>query len=152
MSIGQGDVLVTPLQVALYTAAVANGGTLYSPRVVKNIINPVTKQETPFKPHIITSNIVPADVLAIVREGMRSAVTAGSARALNDLPLNVAGKTGTAQWSKTKGNHAWFTGFAPYENPKIVITVLVEEGGEGSSVSVPIAKHFLAWYAKNTKN
>ncbi|MBI5229694.1 MAG: penicillin-binding protein 2 [Candidatus Magasanikbacteria bacterium] len=149
LSIGQGDVLVTPLQVALYTATVANGGTLYAPRVVKSIIDPKTKQKTPIKPRVVEHAVVPADVLALVRDGMRSAVTNGSARALNDLPILVAGKTGTAQWSKNKANHAWFTGFAPYENPRIVITVLVEEGGEGSSVSVPIAKRFLAWYAKH---
>lgn len=150
LSIGQGDVLVTPLQVALYTATIANGGTLYSPHVVKSIIDPESKKETIIKPRVVEHTVVPADVLALVREGMRAAVTEGSARALNDLPMPVAGKTGTAQWSKNKGNHAWFTGFAPYENPRIVITVLVEEGGEGSSVSVPIAKRFLAWYAKHT--
>lgn len=152
LSIGQGDVLVTPLQVALYTATVANGGTLYVPRIVKSIIDPKTKEEMPVKPRVMEHAVVPADVLAIVREGMRAAVTNGSARFLNDLPISVAGKTGTAQWSKNKPTHAWFTGFAPYENPRIVITVLVEEGGEGSSVSVPIAKRFLTWYAKSTNN
>ncbi|HBW73916.1 MAG: Penicillin-binding protein 2 [Candidatus Magasanikbacteria bacterium GW2011_GWA2_45_39] len=150
LSIGQGDVLVTPLQVALYTATVANSGTLYAPHVVKSTIDPKTKKETPIKPRVVEHAVVPADVLALVRAGMRSAVTDGSARVLNDLPIPVAGKTGTAQWSKNKANHAWFTGFAPYENPRIVITVLVEEGGEGSGVSVPIAKRFLTWYAKHT--
>lgn len=151
LSIGQGDVLVTPLQVALYTAIVANGGTLYAPQVAKSIIDPKTKKETAVKPQVKEQAVAPAEVLALVREGMRAAVTSGSARFLNDLPIPVAGKTGTAQWSKNKPNHAWFTGFAPYENPQIVITVLVEEGGEGSSISVPIAKKFLAWYAKQVQ-
>lgn len=149
LSIGQGDVLVTPLQVALYTATVANGGTLYVPHVVKSIKDPETKKEIKIDPRPIEKNVVNEDVLTLVREGMRAAVTNGSARALNDLPIETAGKTGTAQWSKNKANHAWFTGFAPYQNPHVAITVLVEEGGEGSSVSVPIAKRFLAWYAKH---
>jgi cell division protein FtsI/penicillin-binding protein 2 len=58
----------------------------------------------------------------------------------------VAGKTGTAQWSSVKDYHAWFTGFAPYENPELVITILVEEGGGGDVVAVPIAREFLTWY------
>jgi cell division protein FtsI/penicillin-binding protein 2 len=77
---------------------------------------------------------------------MRQTVTAGSARSLQTIPVEVAGKTGTAQWSSKKAPHAWFTGFAPYDNPQLVITVMVEEGKEGSSVSVPIAKEILQWY------
>jgi len=80
---------------------------------------------------------------------MRQAVTGGSARYLNSLPEAVAGKTGTAQWSSKKEPHAWFTGFAPYKKPKIVITVLVEEGGEGSHTSVRIAYKILKWYFEN---
>lgn len=147
MSIGQGDVLVTPLQVAAYTAAVANGGTLYAPHVAHSIVDTVTGVETLVSPHVIAGHIVPPDSLAIVREGMRAAVTSGSARPLNTLPIEIAGKTGTAQWSKTKPPHAWFTAFAPYDAPQIVITVLVEEGGGGDQVSVPIAKRFLTWYS-----
>ena len=77
---------------------------------------------------------------------MRQTITAGSAQSLQAVSVPVAGKTGTAQWSTTKGNHAWFTGFAPYDNPQIVITILIEQGGEGSSVAVPIAKDVLNWY------
>jgi len=65
------------------------------------------------------------------------------------LPVTSAGKTGTAQWSSKKANHAWFTGFAPYENPEIVITVLVEEGGEGSVVGVSVAREIMQWYFAN---
>jgi len=73
-------------------------------------------------------------------------VTSGSAVSLNELAVPVAGKTGTAQWSTTKAPHAWFTGFAPYDKPQIVITILIESGGEGSAAAVPVAKEVLTWY------
>lgn len=151
LSIGQGDLLVTPLQVAAYTAAIANGGTLYQPRLAKSIIDPATAQSTDLKPRTIDSAIVPAEILKIIREGLRAAVTSGSARQLIDLPLSVAGKTGTAQWSKKYPPHAWFTGFAPYDDPQIVITVLIEEGGEGSQTAVPVARQLLNWWSQNQK-
>ena len=84
-----------------------------------------------------------------IRQGMRATVTQGSARSLQVLPVTMAGKTGTAQWSSTKPTHAWFTGFAPFENPEIAITILVEEGGEGSAMAVPIAKEIVAWWAEH---
>jgi cell division protein FtsI/penicillin-binding protein 2 len=77
---------------------------------------------------------------------MKEATISGSARLLADLPIKTAGKTGTAQVSKTKDPHSWFTVFAPYENPQIVLTILIENGGEGSSTAVPIAKEILNWY------
>ena len=81
-----------------------------------------------------------------VRLGMRDAVTYGSARSLSTLPFTSGAKTGTAQWNKNRNTHAWFTSFAPFEAPEIVVTVLVEEGGEGSRVAAPIAKGVLeAW-------
>jgi penicillin-binding protein 2 len=87
--------------------------------------------------------------LDIVRQGMRQAVTSGSAKRLDSLKVAVAGKTGTAQAGIGKANHAWFTGFFPYDKPKVVITVLIEHGGEGSSTAVPIAFDIIDWYAKN---
>lgn len=148
ISIGQGDLLVTPLQVAAYTAAVANDGTLYRPHLVMATQDPETKQKTILEPQIISQNIAPVTHLATVRRGMRAAVTVGSARAMAGLPITVAGKTGTAQWSKKAENHAWFTSFAPYENPKIILTILIEEGGEGSATAVPVAQRFYQWLAQ----
>lgn len=148
-AIGQGDVLVTPLQVANYTAAIANGGTLYQPHLVSKILaedNTVIKD---IQPAVIRSNFISPENLQIVREGMRQTVTQGSARSLSILPVAMAGKTGTAQWSTKKGPHAWFIGFAPYDKPEIVITILVEEGVEGSTMAVPIAKDILSWYYGN---
>lgn len=145
-AIGQGDVLVTPLQVANYTAAIANGGTLYEPHLVSKILNSNNQVIKDVAPVIIRQNLVDQANLEIVREGMRQTITSGSARSLSALPVAVAGKTGTAQWSTKKGPHAWFIGFAPYEKPQIAIMVLVEEGVEGSTISAPIARDILNWY------
>lgn len=136
-SIGQGYVLTTPLQVANYTAAIANGGKLLKPKLVQNIGS---------QPEVIRENFVTPENLSIVREGMRQTILAGSARSLQSVPVAVAGKTGTAQWSSKYNYQAWFTGFAPYEDPQIAITVMIEEGGEGSSVAVPVANEILSWY------
>ncbi len=78
-------------------------------------------------------------------------MTSGTARALNTLPVTAAGKTGTSQFDGSDPNrtHAWFTAYAPYEKPQIVITVLVESGGEGFSAAAPIVKDALAWCAQN---
>lgn len=146
LAIGQGDLTVTPIQVANYTAAVANGGTLYQPRLVKSILNDKNELVSDVAVKIIGKNIVDSNNLRIVREGMRETVTGGSARILQSVPVEVAGKTGTAQWSTKKYPHAWFSGFAPYNDPQIAIAVLVEEGREGSSVATPIAKEILTWY------
>lgn len=145
-AIGQGDVIVTPLQVANYTAAVANGGTLYEPHLVSKLLGEDNKVITEIPAKIIRQNFIDPANLKIVREGMRQTITVGSARSLSILPVAAAGKTGTAQWSTTKSPHAWFIGFAPYDEPQIVITVLVEEGVEGSTMAAPIAKDILNWY------
>ncbi len=145
-AIGQGDLLVTPLQVAMYTGVFANGGKLYRPHLVKAELMDDDRQarETEIVP--IKENFIKASNISIVRAGMRDTITEGSARSLQSVPVAVAGKTGTAQWSSTKNNQAWFTGFAPFDNPQITITILIEEGGEGSTAAVPIARDFLTWY------
>lgn len=150
LSIGQGDLLVTPLQVNNYTSAIANGGKLFSPRLALGVVHPDGGKED-FSPKVIREVPVSAENLKIVREGMRETITSGSARSMDSLPVQAAGKTGTAQWHKEKANHAWFTGFAPYDNPSFAITVLVEEGGEGSSVAVPIAKEIMNWYFSQSR-
>lgn len=146
-SIGQGDTLVTPLQVAAYTAFFANGKTLFKPYLVQSVLDPEAKkmpEET--SPQSIRSDFISQESVSIVRSGMRLAVTAGTARRLASIPVAVAGKTGTAETGRLNEAHAWFTGFAPFEHPEIVITVFVEKGGEGSSISVPIAEQILQKY------
>ena len=147
LSIGQGDLLVTPLQIASLTAAIANGGKIFQPHLVLEFSDNITKKTNKIEIKTLATNLIPDEYLKVVREGMRQTVTSGSAQSLANLPITVAGKTGTAQWSQNKENHAWFTCFAPYEKPELVLTVLVEEGGEGSSIAVPIARQFLTWFA-----
>lgn len=146
LAIGQGDLLVTPLQVANYTSVFANGGRLYRPHLIKQLLTDNDQIVGDIQPEVIRENFIKDDNIRIVREGMRKTITSGSAQSLQAIPVEVAGKTGTAQLSGDKHPEAWFTGFAPYNNPEIVITILLEEGGEGSSVAVPIAKDVLAWY------
>ncbi len=150
LSIGQGFLLVTPVQMAVLTSAIANGGTIIVPRLVKKITdkNAEKEVETGLKGRVE----VKTENLKTVSQGMRETVTYGSASKLNGLAVKVAGKTGTAQTSQNRPPHAWFTGFFPYENPELVITVLVEEGGEGSGIATQIARDFIGWYALNIKN
>jgi penicillin-binding protein 2 len=146
-SIGQGGLLVTPLQVADWTAVFANGGDLVVPHVVKELVGAKTTETVPTT-YVRKQLVSPADV-ETVREGMRQTILSGSAQSLKTSPWNIAGKTGTAQWNKSKPNHAWFTGFAPFEDPQIVVTVLVEAGGEGSTAAVPVARDIIeAWLRK----
>ncbi len=145
IAIGQGDLLVTPLQVANFTSVFANGGTLYKPHLVKEIFSNQNESDKN-APEVLRDDFIDQANLNIVKQAMRQTVTNGSAQYLNNLNFAVSGKTGTAQWRKDKDNHAWFTGFAPYDNPEVVITVLVEEVGGGSQVSVPIAYDVLNWY------
>jgi len=141
LSIGQGDLLVTPLQVALFTAEVANGGFRIRPHFA------LTKNPEEMKGDEIASS----ETIKTVRLGMRDTVIYGSGRALAGFPVPVAGKTGTAQWRSDRPNHAWFTAFAPFENPEIVVTVLLEEGVEGSSTAVPVAREVLDAWLKGRK-
>ena len=144
-AIGQGYVTATPLQLANYTAAIANGGTLYSPRVVGKVKKSDGTEEIVWPP-VARSNFISRDVLEVVRQGMRQTVESGTAQSLQSLPVVAAGKTGTAQFGTEDKTHAWFISFAPYDNPEIAMAVLVEGGGEGSSLALPVTKDALEWY------
>jgi cell division protein FtsI/penicillin-binding protein 2 len=138
-AIGQGDILVTPLQIAVMTATIANHGTFVRPRVVSAFTS-IDGTRVEKQPEVANPQVVDKQYVDVIRKGMRQTVTSGSARSLNALPVAVAGKTGTAQWNSKKANQAWFTSFAPYDKPEIVVTIMVEEGGEGSRVASPIAR------------
>jgi penicillin-binding protein 2 len=148
LSIGQGDVLVTPLQLTTYIASIANGGTLYRPHLLKKTTNTTLDTDVPVKPEIIREIPITKTNIETVRLGMKDCVEYGSCRRLSLLPFSAGGKSGTAQWNSTKEPHAWFTAFAPYENPQIVFTILVEEGVGGSDTGAPIAFEFLNWWWK----
>lgn len=143
-SIGQGYITATPLQIANSIAVVANGGTLYKPKVVSQIKK---GEETIYnKAEIIRNNFINPKILETVREGMRMTVEEGTAQMLKDLPVKVAGKTGTAQFGNDKKVHGWFVSFAPYENPEIVMVVLVEGQEEDGFNAVPVTHEVYNWY------
>ncbi len=146
LSIGQGDILTTPLQVALYTAAIANGGTLFKPRLVDKVMDSQKNIIEDFESQVIRQNFITPANIELIQKGMRAAVEWGSARAMSALLPEIAGKTGTAQYGSQGKTHAWFTSFAPYDNPEIVLVILVEGGGEGTETAVPIAKEIFEWY------
>jgi penicillin-binding protein 2 len=150
MAIGQGDTLVTPLQIANATCAIANGGKLYKPRFVHEVVDENDKVLEVKPPEIIRKGFISPSNMDIVKRGMRQTVTSGSARSLNNLPVAISGKTGTAQFGPDeKKYHGWFTSFAPYDNPKIALTILVEGAGGGDETAVPIAKEVYKWYFGN---
>lgn len=147
VGIGQGDLLVTPLQVAVWTAFFANNGKIIKPHLVNKIM---TNEKTDLiEPTIVRENFIDQKLIAVVKAGLRQGVTQGSSRSLNDLPIAVSGKTGTAQTGHGDDSHAWWIGFAPSEQPQIAIMILVDDGGEGSKVATPIAKEILKWWIEN---
>jgi len=145
-AIGQGDIQATPLQMAMAIAGIANNGVLYRPQIVDKVIDSERNIIKDIPAKVVNKDFIKSANLQTVREGMREAVLNGSAGALADLPVAVAGKTGTAQFGDGDKTHAWFVGFAPYRQPEIAIVILVEEGGEGHAAAVPVAKEVLEWY------
>ncbi|MBI2411059.1 MAG: penicillin-binding protein 2 [Candidatus Kerfeldbacteria bacterium] len=150
-AIGQGDLLVTPLQVATYTAIIANGGTFYQPHVVEKLVSEADGSTRIIDPIISDPQVVSKPTIEAVRLAMREDVLSptGSGRTLQSLPVSSAGKTGTAQTYGDEPTHSWFTVFAPYETPEIALTVLVEKAGHGYGAAVPIAREVLQEYFVN---
>ena len=140
ISIGQGEVTLTPLQIANLGATIANRGTYITPHIVKGIENDTIRSE--FKTNKQT--MVSPEVYEEIIKGMRMAVTDGTCHAANIPGLDVCGKTGTAQ-NKGK-DHSAFLGFAPRNNPKIAIAVYVENGGFGAEYGVPIGALLMEKY------
>lgn len=159
IAVGQGDLLVSPLQMANAISAIANGGTLFAPQLVNRVIDNQGKTVQEIKPEIKRQNFVRSDYLAQVRRGMWMTINdpQGTAwpRIHDEVPVQVAGKTGTAETvvhdagedAKDQSKpHAWFEAFAPYENPQIVMVVLVEHSGEGAQYAAPAVRETLKWY------
>lgn len=148
ISIGQGDLLVTPLQLAVANAAILNGGKIIKPRLVDKIIDSDKNVIKTIESKIIQQGFIDEANLAIIKKAMRQTVTDGSALLLNNLPLAVGAKTGTAQVAGQVNPNAWATVFAPYDNPQMVIVVLVENAGEGSQIAIPVINETLKEYYK----
>jgi penicillin-binding protein 2 len=150
LAIGQGEVNVTPIQMACYVSAIANWGKYYRPHFVHSYKDKSANKEN-FFPVSYREIPVSKEVWGIIRNGMYLAVNApgGTGLAAQVPGVTVAGKTGTAQ-NPPRKNHAWFVCFAPYENPKIAIAIIVENGGFGGSASAPIARELIKQYLTNT--
>ena len=175
-SIGQGYFLATPLQMAVNTALVANGGTIYRPHLIREIVDDKGETQQEFKPESLRQLKINEEHLALVREGMWRVTNSETGTAYHaydaergefiskwlytnppgEEPIVIAGKTGTAEVGMKREDgthehqHAWFTCYAPFDNPEIVVTVLIKEGGEGSSYAVPVADKVIRAYLELT--
>lgn len=148
LSIGQGDILVSPLQVAASFVVIANSGKLLKPKIVQKIVDKDKNLIEEFEPEIIRENFIDPQNLQIIREGMRQAVSSpeGSSFFLNSLSVKTAAKTGTAQTPKKDYYHNWITVFAPYEDPQIVLTIMIENVKTMQIPVLNVAKEVLNWY------
>lgn len=146
MSIGQGELGVTPFQMANMTAIIANKGFYYTPHIVKKIIN----RHKELKPEVKKYNTtIDTKYFPPVIEGMEAVVTGGTATSAHLKGLTICGKTGTAENPHGK-DHSIFVAFAPKDNPKIAIAVYVENGGYGSIWAAPIASLMIEKYLNDT--
>lgn len=145
ISIGQGDLLVTPLQLAVANAAIANGGDLLEPQLLYKVGDQVVA-----KPKLKRKLDISQRNLQIVREGLRQVVTGGTTCecVFKDVPVKVAGKTGTAQTTSDESRrpHAWFMAYAPFDNPQFLGTAMLEEGSGGSQFAAPVIAAGMAEY------
>jgi penicillin-binding protein 2 len=153
-AIGQQDVLATPMQIARMTAAVANGGKLVTPHVVDEVIGPDGKTIRTIKTALKDVGVSAANI-QVVKEGMHLSVTdsAGAGIRAYTPGIDIAGKTGTAEFylpDGTKSQHAWFTGFAPYNDPDVVVTVYFDIG-VGGDKAAPVASKIFKYFMANVK-
>ncbi|HTN71284.1 MAG TPA: penicillin-binding protein 2 [Methylomirabilota bacterium] len=163
IGIGQGYLTVTPLQLANMMAAIANGGTLYRPRLVAKVesVDGATVRE--YGPEKIRTIAIKPETLERIRNALADVVKApgGTGGAARSSLVEIAGKTGTAQVVEMKGayvkteqltyfnrDHAWFVSYAPVENPRIAVVVLVEHGGHGGDAAAPLAKKVIEKYVE----
>jgi len=159
LSIGEGFLTATPLQMLNATAAVANGGTLYKPEMVLRVVDADGNEIRSFQPQAIARVPISPENLQIVREGMEACVAWGTGTKAQVAGLTVAGKTGTAEFcddlaqklgycvtGQPKPTHAWFTAYAPADNPQIALIVYIYNGGEGSQAAAPVAQKILQFW------
>ncbi len=149
ISIGQGDLLVTPIWINTYIGAIANGGDLMKPYIVGEIKDSEGGVIQSASPEVIAELPFDDYTMSIVKQGMRQTITSGTATLLQGLPVQVAAKTGTVQVNK--GLNSLFTAFGPYEDPEISVTVLVENIDDSQGLAIRVANDFLLWYFNEFK-
>jgi len=141
--------------MANVAATIANGGTVYQPQVIREVVDANGKVVRPFAPKVIRKLDIDPDALRTVQEGMRAAVAWGTAHRAALNTINVAGKTGTAEFPGPRDEeghlptHAWFIAYAPYENPEIALAVFLYGGGqraaEGATAAAPLAREVMSY-------
>nr|WP_289767303.1 penicillin-binding transpeptidase domain-containing protein [uncultured Acetatifactor sp.] len=145
-SIGQGRTQISPIHLNMITSAIAGGGVLMKPYVVDRIENDAGRVVKSFQPSAYGS-LMSEDEAEILKGLMESVVEDGTGRKLSGLSYTAAGKTGSAEYNDVKeDSHAWFTGFAPVEEPEICVTIIVEGAGSGGDYAVPIARRIFDAY------
>ena len=139
-SIGQGKTQITPIHLNMITCAIANGGILMNPYLIEQVKSEDGHVVKTFSPSEY-GRLLAKDEAELLKTMMKAVVDSGTAPVLRGLDYTAAGKTGSAEFSSnTEDSHAWFTGFAPAEDPEICVTVIVESAGTGGDYAVPIAK------------
>ena len=155
LSIGQGELLVTPLQMAKFFTGLANvgskSGLVYTPHILKRAEYP-NGVVIPKTPEVSIRLPFSQSTLKVLREGLLRVVHSehGTAKRIATEEYHIGGKTGTAQ-NPHGENHSWFAGFAPFEDPKIVVAVIVENAGHGSEVAAPIGGKLMNFYLHRLK-
>ena len=148
-SIGQGDTLVTPIHMAMITAAIANNGVLMKPYLVDHVENNSGDQVLAYDKEAY-GMLLDQDEAGLLQELMEAVVDHGTAKSLKNGKYDVAGKTGTADYRDEDGNpHSWFVGYSGGADPKLAIAVIVESSGSGGKVAVPAAKEVFDAFYKN---
>jgi peptidoglycan glycosyltransferase len=148
-AIGQYDVRVTPLQMAMVAAGVANGGDVMKPYLVREVQGPDLSRLSTTEPSVYRSDAISREVADQLTAMMELVVNGGTGRSAQIPGVRVAGKTGTAQHATGEAPHAWFIGFAPADDPQVAVAVVVEDGGSagseatGGRVAAPIARNIM---------
>lgn len=145
-SIGQGKTLITPIHLNMITCAIANDGILMKPYMIDSVVNNEGKTVKSFRPQQY-GRLLKSDEAEVLRKLMTAVVKEGTATKLSGREYTAAGKTGSAEYGNVKGDsHAWFTGFAPAEDPEVCVTIIVEGAGSGGDYAVPIARRIFDQY------
>ncbi len=145
IAIGQGELLVTPLQMAQFVMILADSGYYYQPHLTRVLVDRITGEVTQINRPRLQVKGIDNKVFQFIREGMREVVAGGTGWRAGVWKIGSAGKTGTAQNPHGK-SHSWYIGFAPFEQPEIAVAIVVENGGSGGAVAAPIAGKFLQRY------
>ena len=146
VAIGQGALLVTPLQLANVYSAIATRGALHQPMIVKSVLNADGRCVKEFQPTVVSNISISNRSWDILEQGLEGATSEGTAKgAFTGFPFPAAGKTGTAQ-NPQGPSHAWFACYAPLEEPEIVVLVMIEHGSSGAAYAAPVARQVLEEY------